>query len=196
MTLLIKFGNFNYRNCEDIEEAVKPLLVKYNCALYLSDEIILLGERHYVKAIATFTDSIGYQIKVSGWAREEENKKGMDSAQLSGSTSSYARKYALDGLFLIDDTKDADGLPPEKSKPQFNSALDRAAKEYRADKNLDELEVELKTFQTKTSLSRKAMEIVAKYKAKGMDEKIIKEAIAAQHNKLKSAKVSNTNKKE
>ena len=101
------FGNYNYRSAEDILEAVKPLLKNHECHLTISDEIILIGDRYYVKAEATLT-SKDEHISVSAFAREESTKKGMDSSQITGSASSYARKYALNGLFCIDDTKDAD----------------------------------------------------------------------------------------
>ena len=103
------FGKFKYRSCEDILEAVKPLCIKYATMLTLNDEIVLIGERYYIKATATLTDceSKDY-IEISAFAREADNKSGMDSAQVTGATSSYARKYALNGLFCIDDTKDAD----------------------------------------------------------------------------------------
>lgn len=101
------FGNYKYRSCEDIVEAVKPLLTEQGCSLLLSDEVTLIGDRYYVKATATITHEEG-SLSVSAYAREQENKKGMDTAQLTGATSSYARKYALNGLFAIDDTKDAD----------------------------------------------------------------------------------------
>ncbi len=101
------FGKYKYRSAEDILEAVKPLLKKYECHLTISDEMVVLGDRYYVKATATLAKE-GESISTTAYAREEENKKGMDSSQLTGSTSSYARKYALNGLFCIDDTKDAD----------------------------------------------------------------------------------------
>lgn len=101
------FGNYNYRNCEDILEAVKPLLAKYECVLTISDSIEAVGGRYYVKALARITDGKD-SIEVTAYAREAETKKGMDDSQITGSTSSYARKYALNGLFAIDDTKDAD----------------------------------------------------------------------------------------
>ena len=103
------FGNYNYRSAEDILEAVKPLLKKYNCCLTITDEMKQLGDRYYVEATATLCSSDGDRfIAVSASAREEESKKGMDASQITGSTSSYARKYALNGLFCIDDTMDAD----------------------------------------------------------------------------------------
>lgn len=99
------FGNYNYRNCEDILEAVKPLLG--DSLLTISDTVVQIGERYYVKAEVIFTDD-KTEVRVNAYARESEEKKGMDSAQITGAASSYARKYALNGLFLIDDSKDAD----------------------------------------------------------------------------------------
>ena len=102
-----KFGNYAYRSCEDVCNAVKPLLAKYGLVLTLSDEIVMVGERYYTKATATITDGIE-KLYNTAYAREEESKKGMDGSQITGSSSSYARKYALNGLLLIDDVKDAD----------------------------------------------------------------------------------------
>ena len=99
------FGKYNYRSCEDILEAVKPVLG--DGTLVISDEMVMLGDRFYVKAIAIL--KVGdEQVKVEAYAREALDKKGMDESQITGAASSYARKYALNGLFLIDDTKDAD----------------------------------------------------------------------------------------
>ena len=103
------FGKYSYRNCEDILEALKPLLNEVKAIVNILDEIVLVGERYYVKATVKFIDAeTGEVVEASAMAREEETKKGMDASQLTGSTSSYARKYALNGLFAIDDTKDAD----------------------------------------------------------------------------------------
>lgn len=103
------FGGYKYRNLEDICEAVKPLLNKYSCSLVLSDDVVMVGERTYLKATATLIDSeTGEKTSNNGFAREDVAKKGMDLSQLTGACSSYARKYALNGLFCIDDTKDAD----------------------------------------------------------------------------------------
>lgn len=101
------FGKFHYRSCEDILEAVKPLLAKEKCTLTLSDDIVAIADKVYVRATATISDGKEQYI-TSAYARESENKKGMDESQMTGTASSYARKYALNGLFLIDDTKDAD----------------------------------------------------------------------------------------
>lgn len=103
------FGKYNYRSCEDILDALKPLLDRYNASVIISDDIVLVGARFYVKATATFIDNeTGQQKSATAFAREPETKKGMDESQITGTASSYARKYCLNGLFLIDDTKDAD----------------------------------------------------------------------------------------
>lgn len=116
-----KFGNYNYRNCEDILEAVKPLLVPHKAAVILFDTIEAIGNRFYVKATATLKSG-DEEISVTAYAREEETKKGMDGSQITGSASSYARKYALNGLFAIDDTKDSDTPTPpnnaDRDKPK------------------------------------------------------------------------------
>lgn len=103
------FGGYNYRSCEDILEAVKPLANKYNAVIMVSDELCVKGERYYVEAHAMLIDTEGDgQITSTAFAREPDTKKGMDSSQVTGASSSYARKYALNGLFAIDDTKDKD----------------------------------------------------------------------------------------
>lgn len=103
------FGNYNFRNCEDIMEASKPVCKKYNTLLTCSDELIQVGERYYVKATATLYDlDSDESISTTAEAREEETKKGMDASQITGASSSYARKYALNGLLQLDDNKDAD----------------------------------------------------------------------------------------
>jgi len=112
-----KFGGYKYRSCEDILEAVKPLLD--GCVVTISDTIREVGGRVYVEAEATISDGVN-QICVTAFAREPEDRKGMDASQITGAASSYARKYALNGLFLIDDTKDADATNDHKPvvKPQ------------------------------------------------------------------------------
>jgi len=126
------FGNYKYRSAEDILEAVKPLLKKHDCSMTISDTIVEVGGRVYVKATATFLDGDN-TTEVCAFAREEETKKGMDAAQITGSASSYARKYALNGLFLIDDTKDPDatndygkGNPREEKKAKILLAVNMA----------------------------------------------------------------------
>jgi hypothetical protein len=103
------FGKYAYRSCEDILEAVKPLLKKEKVVLTISDELQYIGNRYYIKATATLIDTESEAtISNSAYAREEETKKGMDGSQITGASSSYARKYALNGLFGIDDNKDSD----------------------------------------------------------------------------------------
>ena len=103
-----KFGGYKYRKAEDILEAVKPLLAKQKCTLIITDDIVMVGSRIYVKATATIKNEKGECETSTGWAREEETKKGMDGSQITGASSSYARKYALNGLLAIDDNADSD----------------------------------------------------------------------------------------
>lgn len=120
------FGGYKYRSCEDIVEAVKPLLFERELTLNLSDEMVNLGDRYYVKATASLIDKDGKVIaSASGYAREAAVKKGMDDSQVTGACSSYARKYALNGLFAIDDTKDADTneFPRSKIPDELSAAL-------------------------------------------------------------------------
>ncbi|MFC2295063.1 MAG: ERF family protein [Leptotrichia hongkongensis] len=103
------FGNYNFRNCEDILEALKPLLLRGKMIIQLSDELVQIGDRFYIKATATLIDTeSGEKHSTTSFAREELTKKGMDGSQITGASSSYARKYALNGLLAIDDTKDSD----------------------------------------------------------------------------------------
>lgn len=114
-----KFGGYKYRSCEDIVEAVKPLLVEHGAHLRISDEVVQLGERYYVKATASVKVGTETIEEVSGLARECLDRKGMDESQITGATSSYARKYALNGLFAIDDTKDADTMDNREHEHRF-----------------------------------------------------------------------------
>lgn len=115
-----KFGGYKYRSCEDILEAVKPLAHKHGCTLTVGDTLENIGDRYYVTATATLYDNeTAESISNTASAREEESKKGMDGSQITGTASSYARKYALNGLFCIDDTKDAD--TDEYKKQQENT---------------------------------------------------------------------------
>lgn len=105
------FGKYSYRSCEDILEAVKSLLVKYQATIIITDEIKLIGERYYVEAKVKFIDVVSGQfIENSALAREDEQQKGMSASQITGSCSSYARKYALGAMLLLDDVKDADAI--------------------------------------------------------------------------------------
>ena len=115
-----KFGGYRYRSAEDILTSVKPLLAEWACTLVITDEMVEVGGRVYVKStavIASTEDSSDSSIHVNAYAREAETKKGMDDHQITGSASSYARKYALNGLFAIDDTQDPDATNDHGSKP-------------------------------------------------------------------------------
>lgn len=130
-----KFGGYKYRSCEDILEAVKPLLTANKCSLIIGDGIEQIGDRYYVKAVAVLTNEEGETVETSAYAREPLDKKGMDAPQVTGTASSYARKYALNGLFAIDDTKDADtneykkqtdaATVPDLPDPELCLALDQ-----------------------------------------------------------------------
>lgn len=121
------FGKYKYRSAEDILEAVKPLLAENGLLLWLSDEVVQIGERFYVKATATLQGEDG-TVSVTAYAREDEDKKGMDGSQITGTASSYARKYALNGLFLIDDNKDADtdAYKQQQQQPEQPQEVDMA----------------------------------------------------------------------
>jgi hypothetical protein len=138
------FGNYNYRSCEDILEAVKPLCIKHNCILTIRDEIVEVGGRVYVEATATLKDLDNSTTEFStAYAREPESKKGMDESQITGAASSYARKYALNGLFCIDDTKDVDAQkPPEKDKGDFKAVI-KSLNECKALEQVDRLAVQV-----------------------------------------------------
>lgn len=124
------FGKYKYRSCEDIVEAIKPVINPLGFALTLSDEVILIGQRFYIKATATLTDG-KETYTATAFAREEEVKKGMDGSQITGASSSYARKYALNGLFAIDDTKDADSTNTGKEELKTASpAISDKEKDY------------------------------------------------------------------
>lgn len=120
-----QFGRYKYRSCEDILEALKPLLLKERATITISDEIVEINGKNYIKATAVLTDvDEEKSIDVSAFAREEDTKKGMDSCQITGCASSYARKYALNGLFAIDDNKDSDfPTPKEDYKKDFKEAV-------------------------------------------------------------------------
>lgn len=123
-----KFGNYAYRSCEDILEALKPLLAQTKTVLTIKDDIEFIGDRYYLRAICTLHDAeSGEKIENAAYARETDTKKGMDAAQITGSVSSYARKYALNGLFAIDDTKDSDTNENYKQTQKKQSNAQRNA---------------------------------------------------------------------
>ena len=142
-TQVNNFGGYKYRKAEDILEAVKPLLAKQKCTLTITDDIVMVGNRIYVKATATIKNEKGEVETSTGWAREEESKKGMDASQITGASSSYARKYALNGLLAIDDNADSDttnngqqqtqtqqSVPQQSSTAQYNSNYLNEGMEY------------------------------------------------------------------
>lgn len=141
------YGKYKYRSCEDILEAVKPILKKNNCTLLLSDSLIYVGERYYIKATATLVNAEGKSVSTEAYAREEETKKGMDASQITGASSSYARKYALNGLLCIDDNKDSDTTntgdnapaAPAKASKEDNAEVEKAIAEINAAKSKEEL---------------------------------------------------------
>ena len=131
------FGKYNYRSAEDILEAVKPLLKKHDAKIILSDKPILVGDWHYIEATAKFVCGDEVEV-VTAYAREPLNKKGMDESQITGTASSYARKYALNGLLLIDDTKDAD--TDEYKNQTSQNASNRQFKQYISNEKVKQYE--------------------------------------------------------
>lgn len=156
-----KFGNYKYRSCEDILEALKPLLAKHKACLTIEDEIIYIEGRFYIKAIACLFDETS-KIHATAYAREPEQKKGMDSAQITGATSSYARKYALNGLLCIDDNKD----DPDNKKPSDNEPAKKAKKSNKKD---DAWKIELGK-----NCDKKIVEKIRTMLQNGSEEKAIK----------------------
>ena len=141
-----KFGNYAYRSCEDILEALKPLLAQTKTVLTIKDDIEFIGDRYYLRSICTLHDAeSGEKIENSAYARETDTKKGMDAAQITGSVSSYARKYALNGLFAIDDTKDSDTNENYKQAQKNQSNAQRNAQGVDISKVRNEIAQMLKT---------------------------------------------------
>lgn len=168
------FGKYKYRNCEDILEAVKPLLSKYGLVILIDDSLELVGRRYYIKAKATVYDiESGDSVCNSAYAREEETKKGMDASQITGSASSYARKYALNGLLAIDDTKDSDSQD-NGSKP--NVATNNGRQTTSGDEK-QKLQVQIVNVAKNFKIDPK--EVVAiiksKYKKENTDEMTVDE---------------------
>lgn len=152
------FGKYNYRNCEDILEGVKPILKENNCILLIKDDVQIIGERYYIKAKVSLIDiEDGKEISSEAFAREEENKKGMDGSQVTGAASSYARKYALNGLFAIDDTKDSDSTNQgdDKKKTELSDAQVKRAYAIAKGANITNEQVKqwIMTKYKKTSLA-------------------------------------------
>ena len=153
-----KFGGYNYRSCEDILQAVKPVLAENNCTLTIQDELIQIGDRYYVKATAQLVDCDDETKATSqAYAREEESKKGMDGSQITGSASSYARKYALNGLFCLDDTKDADATNTDDDKKQQERPQQNKPAQAQQDKPSDAQFKKLAAAANKAGYSPEAM---------------------------------------
>lgn len=177
------FGKYHYRSCEDILEGVKPHLKETNTCLVISDEIVTIGDHNYIKATATLYGADGGAVANSAFAKEPLDKKGMDPSQITGATSSYARKYALNGLFCIDDNKDADTdeyvakTTQTKAKtqaPKTNSVKEKEAKQGYLQKITQQMGIKQinpklisehinKTFNKKTSNELTADELKALY---------------------------------
>ena len=133
-----KFGNYKYRNCEDILESLKPLLFDNKVVVLINDDIVAVNDRIYIKTTVTLKDTESEEkIETTAFAREEETKKGMDSSQITGSASSYARKYALNAMFAIDDTKDSDTTNQGTNNQKENRNTQSQKKDY---KNMTEKE--------------------------------------------------------
>lgn len=169
------FGKYRYRSCEDILEGVKPILQEYGCAIVLSDTIEQIGDRFYVKATATFYDcDTGESVSNTAYARESDDKKGMDASQITGTASSYARKYALNGLLLIDDTKDAD--TDENRNETTGRARSEAAKKGMVTKEQNALESanqiisEKDVLVLKELMQKKGIDPNQKWKGKELSE--------------------------
>lgn len=168
------FGKYAYRSCEDILEAVKPLLKKEKVVLTISDELQYIGNRYYIKATATLIDTESEAtISNSAYAREEETKKGMDGSQITGASSSYARKYALNGLFGIDDNKDSDTTniqsKEEKEDKKASPKQIELIQKYYQGENLTKL-LEVNNLEKLEDMSiNKASEILSKLFAKKED---------------------------
>ena len=148
------FGKYKYRNCEDILTAVKPLLFEQGLTLGITDEMVLIGDRYYVKATVKVTDG-DMALEVIAYAREPLSKKGMDEAQVTGATSSYARKYALNGMFLIDDTQDSDSMDnTKKQEPKKQTTTASAKKPAPAVKKNEAVSSTLKKAGARSQLKK------------------------------------------
>jgi hypothetical protein len=195
------FGKYKYRSCEDIQEGVKPLLSKTKTSLVVGDEIVVVGERYYIKATAKLFDCESEErISNIAYAREEESKKGMDGSQVTGASSSYARKYALNGLFCIDDTKDSDSTnatengykkaPPQAKAPvqskepteqEMNENQAKISKQKIGQAKINTIKSELE----RTGVSEKA--ILTRYKMAKLED-ITEELFTKVMSALKNSK--------
>lgn len=172
------FGRYNYRTCEGILEAVKPLCAEYECCLILTDILHQAGDRYYIRAKAVITNKEGVSIETIGCAREPLSKKGMDESQITGSTSSYARKYALNGLFAIDDTKDADYTYEVKVNK------DSTRQVYKVKNNKD-LTRPVNPLVNKINNCETLKDLKVLWSSLGVEERAVKEIIIAKENAKK-----------
>ena len=169
------FGKYKYRSCEDIVESVKPLLNQVGLFLTLNDEIVLIGDRYYIKATATISDGKN-SVSTTAYARESNELKGMVDSQLTGATSSYARKYALNGLFAIDDTKDAD-------TNEF--ANEKAAKVDPKEKDKEDSAMKEKLIKELESYNTDLEKVAAYFKKDSVEDLTIADLTKAVVNKRK-----------
>lgn len=184
------FGNYYYRNAEDILQAVKPLLKINNCLLTISDEVVVIGDRYYIKATATITNSEGIAISSTALARESAVKKGMDESQITGATSSYARKYALNGLFAIDDAKDADNDKKGSDGPRASEQSPKGKSYSRTPSYASAAQVKL----LEDLLKKAKLDPAAVYAKRGIKD--IKKLTSSDLNKMITAMKSFADKKE
>ena len=173
-----KFGNYKYRNLEGIYEGLKPLLDQTQCIVTITDTIEMVGDRYYIKATATIIKN-EETISVDGWARESLDKKGMDTSQITGSTSSYARKYAMNGLFAIDDVADADSMDnrytiTEEQKVRYKELL--ISKFYDGKRRqTDKWFKEMTTKEQAESALNHMLNAVKKFNEKNQEKELVNE---------------------
>ena len=183
------FGKYNYRNCEDILEAAKPICKELKAVVFLTDKIVMIGERYYVEATAKFIDVESTdEIIVTASAREEENRKGMDGSQITGASSSYARKYALNGLFDIDDTKDNDDINDGQGnkKPETNNGKNNNQKSKKQDV-FTEINNAITVYSKQSGLATKAIvEHIEKQIGKKLDKSLSEKILNDVLNMIKS----------
>ena len=177
-----KFGNYSYRNAEGILEAFKPFGEKYKVVLTLSDEVVNVGDRYYIKATATLFDTEDLETVTNvAYARESFDKKGMDDSQITGTASSYARKYALNGLFLLDDTKDAD-------TDEFHEETKKKAETVKAKKATAEQVKEILALTPDENLQKVMLDYYKVKKFEDLTEAQAKHAIERRKESTKEAK--------
>ena len=192
---LNRFSNYRYRSAEDILEAVKPLLKKEGCYLNLTDEVVQIGDRYYVKATVSLVSG-EKTVSSTAYAREAQVKKGMDESQITGMASSYARKYALNGLFCIDDTRDADTM--DNTAPALDKLEEKVIASVKAAKTHKDLETiwskyeGINTGKLKMTLAKKSKELTKKEKENKQKEENNEKR--KENNKKTKQKIDNHNR--